>query len=323
MRIAIYGYGNLGKGVECAVRQNADAELVGVFTRRDPSSVKTQFGAPVYKADDILKFVNKIDVLISCGGSATDLPVSTPVLAQNFNVVDSFDTHANIPSHFEKVNSAAMLGRHTALISSGWDPGMFSLNRLYASAILPEGETYTFWGRGVSQGHSDAIRRIPGVKDARQYTVPVPEAIDAVRRGEQPDLTTRQKHRRECYVVAEEGADLEQIRQQIITMPNYFSDYDTTVTFISEEELLKNHSALPHGGVVIRSGVTGNGNKHTIEYKLTLDSNPEFTANVLVAFARAIYRMHNRGDNGCKTVFDIAPADLSVLSPSELRKQLL
>ncbi len=323
MRIAIYGYGNLGKGVECAVRQNADAELVGVFTRRDPSSVKTQFGAPVYKADDILKFVNKIDVLISCGGSATDLPVSTPVLAQNFNVVDSFDTHANIPSHFEKVNSAAMLGRHTALISSGWDPGMFSLNRLYASAILPEGETYTFWGRGVSQGHSDAIRRIPGVKDARQYTVPVPEAIDEVRRGEQPDLTTRQKHRRECYVVAEEGADLEQIRQQIITMPNYFSDYDTTVTFISEEELLKNHSALPHGGVVIRSGVTGNGNKHTIEYKLTLDSNPEFTANVLVAFARAIYRMHNRGDNGCKTVFDIAPADLSVLSPSELRKQLL
>jgi diaminopimelate dehydrogenase len=323
MRIAIYGYGNLGKGVECAVRQNADAELVGVFTRRDPSSVKTQFGAPVYKADDILKFVNKIDVLISCGGSATDLPVSTPVLAQNFNVVDSFDTHANIPSHFEKVNSAAMLGRHTALISSGWDPGMFSLNRLYASAILPEGETYTFWGRGVSQGHSDAIRRIPGVKDARQYTVPVPEAIDAVRRGEQPDLTTRQKHRRECYVVAEEGADLDQIRQQIITMPNYFSDYDTTVTFISEEELLKNHSALPHGGVVIRSGVTGNGNKHTIEYKLTLDSNPEFTANVLVAFARAIYRMHNRGDNGCKTVFDIAPADLSVLSPSELRKQLL
>ncbi len=323
MRIAIYGYGNLGKGVECAIRQNADAELVGVFTRRDPSSVKTQFGAPVYKADDILKFVNKIDVLISCGGSATDLPVSTPVLAQNFNVVDSFDTHANIPSHFEKVNSAAMLGKHTALISSGWDPGMFSLNRLYASAILPEGETYTFWGRGVSQGHSDAIRRIPGVKDARQYTVPVPEAIDAVRRGEQPDLTTRQKHRRECYVVAEEGADLEQIRQQIITMPNYFSDYDTTVTFISEEELLKNHSALPHGGVVIRSGVTGNGNKHTIEYKLTLDSNPEFTANVLVAFARAIYRMHNRGDNGCKTVFDIAPADLSVLSPSELRKQLL
>ena len=325
MKIAIYGYGNLGKGVECAAQQNKDIELVGVFTRRPPETVKTKTGVPVYAADALPSFKGKIDVLILCGGSATDLPEMTPTLAQDFNVLDSFDTHANIPAHFANVDEAAKSNGHIALISAGWDPGMFSLNRLYASAILPEGKDYTFWGRGVSQGHSDAIRRIEGVLDARQYTVPVPEALDAVRSGSMPELSTRQKHRRECYVVAKEGADKNAIETAIKTMPNYFADYDTTVTFISAEEMKLNHSELPHGGMVIRSGKTGLGGEHThtIEYKLTLDSNPEFTANVLAAFARAIFRMSERGAVGAKTVFDVAPADLSPLSPEELRAQML
>ncbi|MBQ9812940.1 MAG: diaminopimelate dehydrogenase [Thermoguttaceae bacterium] len=325
MKIAIYGYGNLGRGVECAVKQNPDVELIGVFTRRDPESIKTLTGIPAYSVDDILAYKDKIDVLIICGGSATDLPQMTPTLAENFNVVDSFDTHANIPAHFEKVDAAASQSGHIALISAGWDPGMFSLSRLYASAILPNGKDYTFWGRGVSQGHSDAIRRVPGVADARQYTVPIESALDAVRSGSCPELTTRQKHLRECYVVAEEGADLNAIETAIKTMPNYFADYDTTVTFVSQEELNKNHSGLPHGGFVIRSGKTGLNNEHahTIEYKLTLDSNPEFTSCALIAFARAIDRMHKRGVNGCKTVFDVAPADLSIMSPEELRAHML
>lgn len=325
MKIAIYGYGNLGRGVECAVKQNPDVELIGVFTRRDPESIKTLTGIPAYSVDDILAYKDKIDVLIICGGSATDLPQMTPTLAENFNVVDSFDTHANIPAHFEKVDAAASQSGHIALISAGWDPGMFSLSRLYASAILPNGKDYTFWGRGVSQGHSDAIRRVPGVADARQYTVPIESALDAVRSGSCPELTTRQKHLRECYVVAKEGADLNAIETAIKTMPNYFADYDTTVTFVSQEELNKNHSGLPHGGFVIRSGKTGLNNEHahTIEYKLTLDSNPEFTSCALIAFARAIDRMHKRGVNGCKTVFDVAPADLSIMSPEELRAHML
>ena len=325
MKIAIYGYGNIGRGVECAAQEVSDLTLTGVYTRRDPQTVKTRTGVPVYAAADIEAHRDEIDVLIICGGSATDLPVMTPALAEQFNVVDSFDTHARIPEHFEAVDAAAKRGGHTALISGGWDPGMFSLARLYGSAILPNGKDYTFWGRGVSQGHSDAIRRIPGVKDARQYTVPIDAALDAVRRGEQPELTARQKHLRECYVVAEEGADLAAIEQQIKTMPNYFADYDTTVTFLTAEELQRDHSALPHGGVVIRSGVTGldGEHHHTVEYKLTLDSNPEFTAGVLAALARAIGRMNSRGDTGCKTVFDIAPADLSPLSPAELRAHLL
>lgn len=325
MKIAIYGYGNLGRGVEAAVAQNSDVELTGVFTRRAPETVKTMTGIPVYAADDILNHKDQIDVLIICGGSATDLPKMTPALAEHFNVLDSFDTHANIPQHFANVDAAAVKNGHIALISAGWDPGMFSLNRLYASAILPQGKDYTFWGRGVSQGHSDAIRRIEGVADARQYTVPIPAALDAVRSGEMPELTTRQKHLRECYVVAEEGADLSAIETTIKMMPNYFADYDTTVTFISAEEMKKNHAELPHGGVVIRSGKSGlNGeHTHTIEYSLTLDSNPEFTANVLVAFARAIDRMNKRGTTGCKTVFDIAPADLSPLSGEELRSHML
>ena len=325
MKIAIYGYGNLGKGVECAAQQNRDIELVGVFTRRPPETVKTKTGVPVYAADALPAFKGKIDVLILCGGSATDLPEMTPALAKDFNVLDSFDTHANIPAHFEKVDEAAKSNGHIALISAGWDPGMFSLNRLYASAILPEGKDYTFWGRGVSQGHSDAIRRIEGVLDARQYTVPVPEALDAVRSGSMPELSTRQKHRRECYVVAKEGADLAAIETAIKTMPNYFADYDTTVTFITAEEMKRDHSELPHGGMVIRSGKTGLGGEHshTIEYRLTLDSNPEFTANVLAAFARAIFRMSERGVVGAKTVFDVAPADLSSLSPEELRAKML
>lgn len=325
MKIAIYGYGNLGKGVEFAAAQANDAELVGIFTRRDPSAVHPHTNTPVYHADDLAKFKDQIDVLIICGGSATDLPKMTPALAKDFNVVDSFDTHANIPAHFDNVNKAAEESGHIALISAGWDPGMFSLNRLYASAVLPDGCDYTFWGRGVSQGHSDAIRRIKGVKDARQYTVPVPAALESVRAGECPTLTTRQKHTRECYVVAEEGADLARIENEIKTMPNYFADYDTTVTFISEEELKKNHMGIPHGGSVIRTGKTGwNGeNTHVIEYSLKLDSNPEFTSSVLVAFARAINKMHKRGVNGCKTVFDIAPADLSPLSGEELRAHML
>ena len=325
MKIAIHGYGNIGRGVESAAMQNPDVQITGVFTRRDPASVKTRTGVPVYAAEDIRKHKSDIDVVILCGGSATDLPVMTPSLAADFNVVDSFDTHAKIPQHFAAVDAAAKQGGHTALISGGWDPGMFSLNRLYAQAILPNGADYTFWGRGVSQGHSDAIRRIEGVLDARQYTVPVGEAVDAVRRGEQPTLTARQKHRRECYVVAAEGADKVAIEQAIKTMPNYFDEYDTTVTFITQEELLRDHAELPHGGMVLRSGKTGlNGeHKHTIEYKLTLDSNPEFTAGVLIALARAVDRLSRRGDTGCKTIFDIAPADLSPLSGEQLRAKLL
>lgn len=325
MKIAIYGYGNLGRGVECAVNAANDTELFGVFTRRAPDSVKTVSGAKVYAADDILKYKDDIDVLIICGGSATDLPVMTPSLAHDFNVIDSFDTHAKIPEHFDNTNKAAMESNHTALISGGWDPGMFSINRLYASAILPDGKDYTFWGKGVSQGHSDAIRRIEGVLDARQYTVPIDEALEAVRSGSTPELTTRQKHLRECFVVAKEGADKDRIEQEIKTMPNYFADYDTIVHFISEEELKRDHSTLPHGGFVIRTGTTGaNGeNHHIIEYSLKLDSNPEFTASVLVAYARAVNRLYRRGDYGCKTVFDIAPADLSALSPEELRATML
>ena len=325
MRLAVYGYGNLGRGVELAVAANPDIELTGVFTRREPVSVKTLTGVPVYGADTILNHRDEIDVVVICGGSATDLPAMTPALAENFCVVDSFDTHAKIPDHFAKVNAAAEKAGTTALISGGWDPGMFSLSRLYANAILPEGSDYTFWGRGVSQGHSDAIRRIPGVRDARQYTVPVPEALEAVRSGRRPQLTTRQKHRRECWVVAEEGADLAAIEQAIVTMPNYFDEYDTTVNFITEEELKRDHAGLPHGGFVIRTGTTGANQEHvhTIEYRLTLDSNPEFTGSVLAALARAVDRIHRRGRTGCLTIFDIAPADLSPLSGDELRAHLL
>lgn len=324
MKIAIYGYGNLGRGVEAAVKYHKDAELVAVFTRRDPESVKT-FGTPVYSAGDVLDFKDKIDVLILCGGSATDLPVMTPALAEHFNVVDSYDTHATIPEHFKRVNAAAEKSGHIAMISGGWDPGLFSIARIYASSVLPEGKDYTFWGRGVSQGHSDAIRRIDGVLDARQYTVPVPSALESVRAGECPELSSRQKHTRECYVVAKEGADLGRIESEIKNMPNYFADYDTTVTFISLDELRREHSALPHGGSVIRSGRTGFDGEHsqTVEFSLDLDSNPEFTASVLVASARAVDRMHARGITGCKTLFDIAPADLSPLSSEELRKKLL
>ena len=325
MRLAIYGYGNLGRGVELAARDNPDMQLTGVFTRRDPSAVTTVTGAPVYLADTILEHGDEIDVVIICGGSATDLPAMTPELARHFCVVDSFDTHANIPVHFKNVDAAAAEAGTTALISGGWDPGMFSLNRLYANAILPNGSDYTFWGRGVSQGHSDAIRRIPGVKDARQYTVPVQEALDAVRSGSRPELTTREKHRRECWVVAEEGADRAAIEQAIKTMPNYFDEYDTTVNFITEEELQRDHAGLPHGGFVIRTGTTGAEGEHvhTIEYRLTLDSNPEFTGSVLVALARAVDRNHRRGRTGCLTVFDLAPADLSPLSGEELRAHML
>ncbi|MBE6532609.1 MAG: diaminopimelate dehydrogenase [Ruminococcaceae bacterium] len=325
MKIAIYGYGNLGKGVECAVKYHTDCELVCVFTRRPPETVKAVSGVPVYHTDKIDEFIGKIDVLILCGGSATDLPEMTPALAEKFNVIDSFDTHARIPEHFASVDAAARKNGHAALISAGWDPGLFSISRVYSSAVLPNGADYTFWGRGVSQGHSDAIRRIDGVLDARQYTVPVPEAIEAVRAGECPILTTREKHKRECYVVAEDGADKERIEREIKTMPNYFADYDTTVTFINAEELKQNHKGLPHGGSVIRSGITGfNGeNKHTIEYKLTLDSNPEFTASVLVAYARAVCRMAARGQYGCKTVLDVAPSDLSMMSADELRAKML
>lgn len=326
MKIGILGYGNLGRGVECAIAQNPDAELAAVFTRREPKEVKILTdGVPVMSADDAVKMKDKIDVLIICGGSATDLPVQTPEYAKYFNVIDSFDTHAKIPEHFENVNKAALGGGNTAIISVGWDPGMFSLARMYSNAILTDGCDYTFWGRGVSQGHSDAIRRIDGVVDARQYTVPVPEAVEAVRSGKNPTLTTRQKHTRECYVVAEDGADLERIEREIKTMPNYFADYDTTVYFISEEELKRNHSAIPHGGSVIRSGKTGvNGeNSHVIEYSLKLDSNPEFTASVLVAYARAAYRMNKEGMTGCKTVLDVPPAYLSAMSAEELRAKLL
>ena len=325
MRVAIYGYGNLGRGVELALRRNPDCEAVCVFSRRAPETVKTATGLPVYAASDVLKFKDQIDVLILCGGSATDLPKMTPALAADFCVVDSFDTHASIPAHFAAVDEAAQKGGTLCLISAGWDPGMFSLARVYAQAILPDGEDYTFWGRGVSQGHSDAIRRIPGVLDARQYTVPVPEALEAVRRGDAPTLTTREKHTRECFVVAAPDADRAAIEQAIVTMPNYFADYDTTVEFITAEEMARDHAGLPHGGSVIRSGVTGwNGeNKQTIEYKLTLDSNPEFTASVLVACARALMKMANRGQTGCRTIFDIAPADMSPLSQEEMLAHLL
>ena len=326
IKIGIYGYGNLGRGVECAIRQSPDMKAVAIFTRRDPASVETVFGdIPVYAADRVGEFADQIDVMILCGGSATDLPVQTPMLSKQFSVVDSFDTHAKIPAHFEAVDAAAKEGGHVALISVGWDPGMFSLNRMYAGAILPDGKDYTFWGKGVSQGHSDAIRRIAGVKNAKQYTVPVEAALDAVRAGEEPVLTARQKHLRECFVVAEEGADLARIEREIVTMPNYFADYDTTVHFISEEELARDHSGIPHGGFVLRTGKTGRDgqNRHVIEYSLRLDSNPEFTASVLVAYARATHRMHLEGRIGCKTVLDVPPAYLSHLSAEELRASLL
>ena len=325
MKIAIYGYGNLGKGVELAVRQNNDMELFGVFTRRNPDSLKTLTGIKAYSADEIENYKNDIDVLIICGGSATDLPVMTPALAKNFNVIDSFDTHADIPVHFANVDKVAKENGTTAAISVGWDPGMFSLNRLYANSIIPDGKDYTFWGKGVSQGHSDAIRRIEGVLDARQYTCPVEEAMEKVRNGENPELTTREKHTRLCYVVAEEGADLSRIENEIKTMPKYFSDYDTTVNFISQEELNRDHKGIPHGGSVIRTGKTGlnRENSHVIEYSLKLDSNPEFTASVLVAYARAVYKLNKKGDTGCKTVFDIAPADLSPMSHEEMISHLL
>lgn len=326
IRIGILGYGNLGKGVECAVAKNSDMELMGVFTRRNPDSINVQTeGVKVYHESEIEKMKDQIDVLILCGGSATDLPVQTPKYAELCNVVDSFDTHARIPEHFANADTAAKEAGNTCVISCGWDPGMFSLNRLYANCILPDGKDYTFWGKGVSQGHSDAVRRIDGVKDCRQYTIPVEAAIQSVRNGEQPELSTRQKHTRECFVVAEEGADLARIESEIKNMPNYFSDYDTTVHFITEEEMKSNHSGLPHGGNVIRTGVTGFNNEHThvVEYSLKLDSNPEFTGSVIAAYARAVYRMNKEGQTGCKAVFDIAPAYLSPLSGEELRAKLL
>jgi len=325
MKIGIYGYGNLGRGVEVGIQKNPDMQLAGVFTRRNPENVATLTGAPVYAADRVADFAKDIDVMVICGGSASDLPEMTPKLARCFNVIDSFDTHARIPEHFDRVNRAAEETGHTALISGGWDPGLFSLARLYMNAVLPEGKDYTFWGKGVSQGHSDAIRRIAGVKDGRQYTIPVPEALESVRRGENPELTTRQKHTRECWVVAEAGADLKRIEKEICEMPNYFADYDTTVHFISEEEMKRDHRELPHGGQVIRSGKTGleGEHQHVMEFSLKLDSNPEFTASVLLSCARAIGRMNGRGVYGCKTVFDLAPADLSPMDPAELRKRFL
>ena len=325
IRVAIMGYGNLGRGIESAVRQNDDMELVAVFTRRDPQTVKVAGEVPVYRVEELLDRKDDIDVLMMCGGSATDLPKQTAQYAKFFNVVDSFDTHAKIPEHFANVDLAAKEGGKIAMISVGWDPGMFSLNRLYANAILREGSDYTFWGKGVSQGHSDAIRRIPGVKNAKQYTIPVESALEAVRNCENPVLTTRQKHTRECFVVAEEGADQAWIENEIKTMPNYFADYDTTVHFITEEELQRDHAGIPHGGFVLRTGKTGiNGeHNHVIEYSLKLDSNPEFTACVLIAYARAAYRMQKEGMTGCKTVFDVAPAYLSPMTTEEMRSRLL
>lgn len=326
IRIGIIGYGNLGRGVECAIKQNHDMELAAVFTRREPAGVKILTpGVKVCSIAEVENWKDKIDVMILCGGSATDLPVQTPKYVEMFNVVDSFDTHARIPEHFANVDAAAQRSGKVGIISVGWDPGMFSLNRLYAGAALPGGNDYTFWGRGVSQGHSDAIRRIPGVKNAKQYTVPVDEALRAVRAGENPQLTTRQKHTRECYVVLEDGADAAAVEERIKTMPDYFADYDTTVNFISEEELLEKHGGIPHGGFVLRSGSTGwNGeNSAIIEYSLKLDSNPEFTASVIVAYARAAYRLNQEGQKGCKTVFDVAPAYISSLSPEEMRARLL
>lgn len=325
-RIGILGYGNLGKGVELACRQNSDLELVALFTRRDPATVTLLTeGVPVYSVSEIADHTQEIDVLVLCGGSATDLPTQTPEYAKLFNVVDSFDTHAAIPQHFSAVDAAAKESGHVGVVSVGWDPGMFSVARLYGNCILPEGADYTFWGRGVSQGHSDAIRRIEGVLDARQYTVPVEAALASVRAGENPELTTREKHTRECFVVAEEGADLALIEKTIVEMPNYFSDYDTTVTFISQEELDRDHKGIPHGGSVIRTGATGVEGEHThvVEFSLKLDSNPEFTGSVLCACARAAHRMATEGQTGCKTIFDIAPAYLSAQSGEELRAHML
>ncbi len=326
IRIGIFGYGNLGRGVENAIRQNPDMTLRAVFTRRDPATLRIQTpGVEVCHVDRALEMTNEIDVMILCGGSATDLPLQTPAMAKFFHVVDSFDNHAKIPEHFAAVDAAATAAGKVAMISVGWDPGLFSLNRMYAGAILPDGKDYTFWGRGVSQGHSDAIRRIEGVLDAKQYTVPVPAALDAVRNGENPELSTREKHTRECYVVAKEGADLARIEREIKTMPNYFADYDTTVHFISKEELDRDHAGIPHGGKVIRCGKTGAElqHRHIIEYSLTLDSNPEFTSSVLVAYARATYRMAQAGQLGCKTVLDVPPALLSPKTGEALRKELL
>ncbi|MBO5200920.1 MAG: diaminopimelate dehydrogenase [Clostridia bacterium] len=326
IKVGILGYGNLGRGIECALKQAEDMELAAVFTRRDPKTVTIlHSGVPVYHIDDILNHKDEIDLLILCGGSATDLPKQTPEYAEHFTLIDSFDTHANIPAHFDAVDAAAQKGGRVALISCGWDPGMFSLNRLYAEAVLPKGNTYTFWGKGVSQGHSDAIRRVEGVVDGRQYTIPIAEALEAVRSGSAPALTTRQKHLRECFVVAEEGADKERIENEIKTMPNYFADYDTVVHFITLEEMQRDHSGIPHGGFVIRSGKTGRQqeNTHVIEYSLKLDSNPEFTASVILAFGRAAVRLWREGGRGCKTVFDIPPAYLSPKSAAQLRKELL
>ena len=325
IRIGIVGCGNIGRGVEQAIKRNQDMELAAVFTRRDPASVKVATeGAKVVHMDDMLSMKGDVDVMVLCGGSATDLPVMGPEIAANFNTIDSFDTHAKIPEYFANVDKAAKEGNNISIISVGWDPGMFSLNRLYAESILVQGSTYTFWGKGVSQGHSDAIRRIPGVKNAIQYTVPVDEAVDQVRSGSEPKLTTRDKHTRECYVVAQEGANKAEIENAIKTMPNYFDEYNTTVHFISEEELKRDHSKMPHGGFVIRTGETGEeGNKHVIEYSLKLDSNPEFTASVLIAYARAAYRLNQKGENGARSVFDIAPALLSMKTPEQLRKEIL
>lgn len=325
IRVGIVGYGNLGRGTECAVCAAEDMELVAVFTRRDPAGIQTASGAPVYKIEKAIEMKDQIDVMVLCGGSAKDLPEQTPMMAEHFNVIDSFDTHAKIPEHFAAVDAACQKSGKVAVISVGWDPGMFSLNRLYGQAILPQGKDYTFWGKGISQGHSDAIRRIEGVQDARQYTIPVEAALESVRKGENPELTTRQKHTRECFVVAKEGADLKAIEEAIVTMPNYFADYDTTVHFISQEELDRDHKGIPHGGKVFRSGKTGwNGeNTHLIEYSLKLDSNPEFTSSVLVAYARAAVRMNQKGESGCKTVFDIPPAMIHPASGEQLRKELL
>ena len=325
IRIGIVGYGNLGRGVECAVRSNDDMELVAFFTRRKPESVKTRTNIPVFSIEKAFEMKDKIDVMILCGGSAKDLPEQTPLFAKSFNVIDSFDTHAKIPEHFERVDKVCKENQKTAMISVGWDPGLFSVNRLFGQAVLPDAKDYTFWGKGVSQGHSDAIRRIEGVLDARQYTIPVESAIDSVRRGENPELNTRQKHTRECYVVAKEGADLEFIEKSIVNMPDYFADYDTTVHFITQEQMNLEHSQLPHGGVVLRSGVTGFDKEHkqVIEYKLSLDSNPEFTASVIVAYARAVYRLNKENVTGCMTVFDVAPKYLHKEPVYELYKKLL
>ena len=323
IRLGILGYGNLGRGVENAMKLNEDMELCAIFTRRNPKGVKVNSNVPVVSVDEIEQWKDKIDVLVICGGSATDLPVQTPKYAEMFNVIDSFDTHAKIPEHFKNVDNVAKKSGKIAIISLGWDPGLFSLNRLFGNIILPKGKDYTFWGKGVSQGHSDAIRRIKGVKNAKQYTIPVEEALASVRNGENPELTTRQKHTRECFVVLEDGADAKQVEHEIVTMPNYFSDYDTTVHFISEEELIKNHSGIPHGGFVIRSGETSNGTKHVIEYSLKLDSNPEFTSSVLVAYARACYRLNNEGQSGCRTIFDIAPSYLTNKTNEELISTML